>query len=171
MKLLNKKGFTMVELVIIITILSILMLITIQHTGNILQRTRAIADCKNAELIGQALERAIASEMILYNHSSDIVIEVGNPDPPLPPYPNDSDKLTSCLEGGGKITETDPVTFISGTGEVYLGHIPQPKSVPGYFAVSISPKGSVNVLAGGIAGDILFPKPATFSGPYAILNK
>jgi len=55
MKLSNKKGFTLIELIIVIAILGIIALIAIPNLAGIRQRSQVSADKRTAEQIGKAV--------------------------------------------------------------------------------------------------------------------
>ena len=82
MKLSNKKGFTLIELIIVIAILGIIALIAIPNLAGIRQRSQVSADKRTAEQIGKAVRiwatdtdanssRKIPEAATLYTASKD----------------------------------------------------------------------------------------------------
>ena len=62
----EQKGFTLIELVIIITILAVLAVIGFQTIGrSIIGKAQAQADITNAAALGDAMERAIQDETLI----------------------------------------------------------------------------------------------------------
>ena len=83
MKLTNKKGFTLIELIIVIAILGIIALIAIPNLAGIRQRSQVSADKRTAEQIGKAVRiwatdtdaaatRTIPTSPVLYTASKDV---------------------------------------------------------------------------------------------------
>lgn len=56
----KKKGFSLVELIVVITILAILSVIGMQAVGPIIARSKAQADISNGDVIGNSISRAYA---------------------------------------------------------------------------------------------------------------
>jgi len=84
MKLRSKKGFTLIELIIVIAILGIIALIAIPNLAGIRQRSQVSADIRTAEQIGKAVRiwatdvdadktRNIPTDIVAYNDNTKIV--------------------------------------------------------------------------------------------------
>ncbi|KXZ40795.1 type IV pilus assembly protein PilA [Alkalithermobacter thermoalcaliphilus JW-YL-7 = DSM 7308] len=67
----NKKGFTLVELVIVLAILGVIALIAIPRFGTIQEESKRKADIASAAIIGRAAELALANG----EQESDINLE------------------------------------------------------------------------------------------------
>ena len=171
-RLSSKKGFTMVELVVVITILAIISVIGVQQVGTIMNKSRASADVSNAKVIADCLTRAIAEERLdtaLGAISTAVAV------PETTTYTtNVGTGLAGLLKGAGTFATSaaNTGTFTANIGTPYLSGIPPVKRGAGSFMVTVSQTGSITVAVGIGAGAVqLYPRPVTFAtGIYDILN-
>ncbi|MGE5474737.1 MAG: prepilin-type N-terminal cleavage/methylation domain-containing protein [Ignavibacteriales bacterium] len=63
----SSKGFTLIELIIVITIIAVLAVIGMQAYGNITARSNATVDVANAQNIGTAMNRIFAEGKVTNN--------------------------------------------------------------------------------------------------------
>lgn len=92
----NKKGFTLVELVIVIAVLAIIAAIAIPTVSNVIKNANAAADKSNAQAIENAI-KSFESENASYNtNKSDEV----------------SDVVTTADAGKSDITTAYPITTL-----------------------------------------------------------
>lgn len=56
----NQKGFTLIELVVVIAILGILSSIALPRVGGVTQRAKEVADMANVRILQEAVERYMA---------------------------------------------------------------------------------------------------------------
>ena len=80
MKKMNKKGFTMVELVIVIAVIAILSAVTIPVFSNLIDEAnanKALQEIKNAYTATLA-DDLLKSEKVVYEFGKNIVVEHSN---------------------------------------------------------------------------------------------
>lgn len=114
----KKKGFTIIELIIVLAIIAILSAITIPKFGDIRENANKKSDIANAKTIATVTTSLIADGEIT-----------------LPT----SDTKDIRIEGKG--------TGDAGKIENYLQSVPKPNSKGEYFIVSIQTNGNISVLS------------------------
>lgn len=127
----KKKGFTLIELIIVIAIIAILAAIAIPKFGEVRKNANVKSDVANAKTIANAVTALIAEDKLTVPTSTDLTINNSQD-----ATPTDADKI-----------------------ELYLQSVPTPKSVDeDNFTVKIDSKGGVTVKAGS---STFFPATAT----------
>lgn len=129
----KKKGFTLIELIIVIAIIAILAAIAIPKFGEVRKNANVKSDVANAKTIANAVTALIAEGTVDVGTASDA---------------NEFDLATSGNTGDAADVAD------------YLQNIPTPKSVDeDNFTVTIDSKGGVIVSAG--EDNTFFPATAT----------
>jgi len=75
MKLRNKKGFTLIELIVVIAILGILAIIAVPKLGGFRDKAKEATDKELLTVIKHSVELSIASKDIVPNSAGDVIIE------------------------------------------------------------------------------------------------
>lgn len=116
----KKRGFTLIELIIVIAIIAILAAIAIPKFGQIRQDANVKSDIANAKTIANAATSLVAEGSIDVDTTKNKVL---------------------TLDGDAEETDADKI-------EGYLQSIPTVKSEDGSFTVTITQKGDVIVKGG-----------------------
>ena len=176
----SKKGFTMVELVVVITILAILSVVGVQQVGNVINKSKASSDIANAKTIGDCLTRAMADEKLLVSspivHTSANAIDQST----AAANTNLSTALIGVLTAGAKL-DMNAATYATSMYSTpaagdpftsYLTNIPAVKRYTGDWAVSVTTDGKVTVSSfDGTTYYQLYPIPSGgYTGNYKIMN-
>lgn len=126
----KKKGFTLIELIIVIAIIAILAAIAIPKFGEVRKKANTNSDIANAKTIANAATALIAEGEVV---------------------------AATSTEGTKTLTiSSDDDDTEAGKIEGYLQSIPTPKSKSGSFTVIIDTKGGVTVEADDV---VFFPQP------------
>ena len=123
MKLNNKKGFTLIELIIVIAILGIIALIAIPNLAGIRQRSQVSADKRTAEQIGKAV-RIWATD-----------VDAGA----TRTIPGTATKYDAAWAEASGVWTEDEDHILAGLCETYISKGYEAKSLtggPGYFYVA-----------------------------------
>ena len=117
----KKKGFTLIELIIVIAIIAILAAVAIPKFSSISKDAKIKSDIANAKTISNAVSALIAE---------------GEIDTPAP-----KEGITIVKEGA----EGDALDIVN-----YLQNVPTPESISNsHFTVDIDADGNITVTAGG----------------------
>ena len=165
-KLKSQKGFTLVELVIVITILAILSVTGVQLYGNVTTKAKVQADFDNGQNIGSAIARAIADGRINSTPAAG--------------------ELFIANSAAAPVVATNPVlgelVNAAGVGGAYLSTIPPIKAMrPGaQWRVDVNAtNGNVTVSVVGNTGSNatqtirVYPKAQSYTAaqaPYNLFN-
>lgn len=130
----KKKGFTLIELIIVIAIIAILAAVAIPKFGQVRKNANVKSDVANAKTIANAVTSLIAEN-----------------------------KLTVPTADAGLTIDSTTDATDSGKIEAYLQNVPTVKSVSGAtnFVVLIDTNGGVTVKAGTKDGTTFFPATAS----------
>jgi len=151
----SNKGFTLVELVIVIAILAILAVIVTQQVGGVIAKSKATADLTNASQIATAISRAYAESKI----ASTVTGGTGTS------YCAMDDTTSGTSTNLSYVVKTN--NYMEGFPKVKAG------ATGSFYANINTSTGLVTVKAvGGASTDTtLWPKPSTFSDTvYNVLN-
>jgi len=149
----SSKGFTLVELVIVIAILAILAVIVTQQVGGVIAKSKATADLANASQIATAISRAYAETKI----GSTITAGTGA----------NFTALNSTTEASNV-----NIAYVVKTNN-YMEGFPKVKAGNGgdFYANVDTSTGLVTIRAISDTGTQLWPKPSSFTDTvYNILN-
>lgn len=118
----KKKGFTLIELIIVIAIIAILAAVAIPKFTSISKDAKIKSDIANAKTISNAVSALIADGKINIPAASTVTINVD-----------------------GAATEGDALDIVN-----YLQNVPTPESISNsHFTVEIDADGNITVKAGG----------------------
>ena len=117
----KKKGFTLIELIIVIAIIAILAAVAIPKFGDVRKNANVKSDVANAKTIANAVTALIAENKLTIPTTTDLTIDTTTANTPS----TDADKI-----------------------EAYIQNVPTPKSVNGNFTVEIDANGGVKVKVG-----------------------
>lgn len=134
----KKKGFTLIELIIVIAIIAILAAIAIPKFGAVRENSNKTSDIANAKNISLAVSKAIAEGTVTYSSSSATGPSALNA------VGSESYDITKQLDG---ITQTTNLKTTGHTTET--------------FQVTISTSGNVTVTTSG--GTQVYPNSSAFS--------
>lgn len=126
----KKKGFTLIELIIVIAIIAILAAVAIPKFGEVRKNANEKSDIANAKTIANAVTALIAEGKLTVPSAEALEIDTTTANPAV----TDSDKI-----------------------EAYMQNVPVGKSVTGNFFVKIDANGGVIVTAGSASGTQFFP--------------
>lgn len=121
----KKKGFTLIELIIVIAIIAILAAVAIPKFGEVRKNANLKSDIANAKTIANAATALIAEGEITLPTGDAKVLTIS----------------TETVAGEQNVSDSDKV-------EGYIQNVPTPKSKSGNFTVEIDKNGGVVVKAG-----------------------
>ena len=135
----KKKGFTLIELIIVIAIIAILAAIAIPNFLSIQRKARVKADIASAKTIYDATSALVAEGKIVPNDTK----KIGDPDPGkvageeiFTLNKQKSDNAQGSIVSSGNATDSQAGELTS-----YLQTIPVPKSIDGgVFVIKVSGK-------------------------------
>lgn len=139
----KKKGFTLIELIIVIAIIAILAAIAVPQFGKIRQKANVNTDIANAKTIHGAVSTLIADESIILPSSQEeyLLSAVGEADAtPTPAYT--AKDINSEIDGNLKPKAQQQSMFIvqlGSNGDVKIGVAPQGNSAPDSGIIYIYP--------------------------------
>ena len=120
----KKKGFTLIELIIVIAIIAILAAVAIPKFGDVRSNAAIKSDVANAKTIANAATVLIGEGKITLTQTTKTLI---------------------IDSGTGEDTNADAEAI-----EGYLQNVPTPKSQTGKFTATIDKDGNVKVLANSV---------------------
>ncbi|MGU8237066.1 prepilin-type N-terminal cleavage/methylation domain-containing protein [Clostridium perfringens] len=152
----KKKGFTLIELIIVIAIIAILAAIAIPNFLGIQRKSKIKADIASAKTIYDATSAAIAEGALV--PGNEVTFEF-NPDGKIETKTEGSETVTTNTEISGGSDEQNLAL------SKYIQTIPAPKYIKGKFIVTVeestgSVKPVINVSIKGSTGDLtpVYPK-------------
>lgn len=110
----KKKGFTLVELIIVIAIIAVLAAIAIPKFGSITKRSNITADIATAKNLSGIAAQALADKQDLLNTDTDADADTKS-------------AIAEKLDGGAanwpktKVTQTDFIVTIGSDGDITVG--------------------------------------------------